>query len=738
MNLDFASINLLVLFLAIILIVLLMFLYYQAYSRRNKMLLILRILLLFILGVIFLRPKVILFEEPKLQKVIAVLVDCSNSMNAKARESRFLEVKKFIQGSELEHLSQKYELVYYMFHKKIEKYSKKEILAFKQAKPNSTRIISSLEAVIKDMQDERLSAVYLISDGRENVSSYMDNALKKIKAPVYTIGFTQHDDKEKDISIIKKASLNRLFTNVPAVLEADVFGYNLAGKKVNVYLKLHKKILKVKTIHFKKDFEEIPVKFEIVPKTKARILYKIETDKLDGELTYDNNYCIMPMDVQKNKIRVLYLSGGPSREYRFLREVLKSNPIIELVSFIILRRLDNIQPISERELSLIPFPAEEIFKKEIFNFDIVILENFAYQGIFKQSHLNNIKRLVQDYGKSLLIIGGENSFSKNYSYTVFENLLPVTFKKNNERISYGNFKMQVTDNTHPIMLLDDNIDESIRLWNDMPEMEGFITLKAKKDANVIAVHPILADDEGVNYPIIVEWKKDKGVVLCLTNNTTWRWSFNKTKVGSTNYYQKFWLNVMSYLAQPQKYENVSLEIDNFAPDVGSSLGIRLYIDQNRLKEYDGSNILVSIRITAPLGNSYTYSGTIRDITRKTMMYQMYFNPEQAGRYNLYAKIFYKDKLISTKHTYFDAEVPKGERKNVLTNNKFLSKISEATNGRFFFMDEITKESIMPLKIREEKFKIKEIKKILDKPYLLIIILIIFMIELFIRRRKGMI
>src|SRR3972149_3635018 len=73
----------------------------------------------------------------------------------------------------------------------------------------------------------------------------------------------------------------------------------------------------------------------------------------------------------------MYLAGRPSTEYSFLREFLKSDPNHELVSFVILRNPENPSPASDRELSLIPFPMDEIFSRTLPQFDLFILENFS-------------------------------------------------------------------------------------------------------------------------------------------------------------------------------------------------------------------------------------------------------------------------------------------------------------------------------------------------------------------------
>ena len=70
------------------------------------------------------------------------------------------------------------------------------------------------------------------------------------------------------------------------------------------------------------------------------------------------------------------VTGSPSLNYRFLRTAFKNDPSIDLLSFVILRTPSNILNVPLQEQSLIPFPVETLFSKELKNFDLLIFDNF--------------------------------------------------------------------------------------------------------------------------------------------------------------------------------------------------------------------------------------------------------------------------------------------------------------------------------------------------------------------------
>ena len=101
-----------------------------------------------------------------------------------------------------------------------------------------------------------------------------------------------------------------------------------------------------------------------------------------GEQITQNNSKEFKVDVQRDKIRVLTLSGSPAWNYRFLRMAMKQDPLIELVSFVFLRTPTDSVDVPESQLSLIPFPIDDIFLEELKNFDVIVFDDFSHRAYF--------------------------------------------------------------------------------------------------------------------------------------------------------------------------------------------------------------------------------------------------------------------------------------------------------------------------------------------------------------------
>ena len=129
----------------------------------------------------------------------------------------------------------------------------------------------------------------------------------------------------------------------------------------------------------------------------------------DETALWDNTVHVQT-EVLPNTFGVLHLLGAPSWDGRFLRRYLKSEPKYDLISFFILRDPWDSQQANERELSLIPFPVERLFRDELSNFRVVVLQNFTLFQFLLPEYQANLVKFVQD-GGGLLFIGGPRALT---------------------------------------------------------------------------------------------------------------------------------------------------------------------------------------------------------------------------------------------------------------------------------------------------------------------------------------
>ena len=103
---------------------------------------------------------------------------------------------------------------------------------------------------------------------------------------------------------------------------------------------------------------------------------QFSVDAVDGELTDRNNAAVVSMNGVRDRLRVLLVSGEPHAGERVWRNLLKSDPSVDLVHFTILRPPEKEDGVPVEELSLIAFPTRELFVEKIKEFDLIIFDRY--------------------------------------------------------------------------------------------------------------------------------------------------------------------------------------------------------------------------------------------------------------------------------------------------------------------------------------------------------------------------
>jgi hypothetical protein len=168
-----------------------------------------------------------------------------------------------------------------------------------------------------------------------------------------------------------------------------------------------------------------------------------------GELTGRNNSAVVDVNGVRDRLRVLLVSGQPHTGERVWRNLLKSDPSVDLVHFTILRPPEKQDGTPVSELSLIAFPTKELFVEKIDSFDLIIFDRYAMQGILPMSYIDNVVQYVKDGGTVLVASGPEFAGVESLYRTPLEEILPVV---PTAQVVVGGFRPALSElgNRHPV------------------------------------------------------------------------------------------------------------------------------------------------------------------------------------------------------------------------------------------------------------------------------------------------
>ena len=127
-------------------------------------------------------------------------------------------------------------------------------------------------------------------------------------------------------------------------------------------------------------------------------LVEIEVEAGPNEISTVNNRAAVLVNGVRDRLRVLLVSGEPHAGERAWRNILKSDPSVDLVHFTILRPPEKQDGTPIRELSLIAFPTRELFEVKLDEFDLIIFDRYRRRGVLPDLYLNNVAEYVRGGG----------------------------------------------------------------------------------------------------------------------------------------------------------------------------------------------------------------------------------------------------------------------------------------------------------------------------------------------------
>lgn len=399
-----------------------------------------------------------------------------------------------------------------------------------------------IESALTDTGGVGLGRTWLFSDG------ISDSESREPPAPVDTVGVGPAKTV-KSLLISELLTPDFVFLHSRFNISANFEASGLGGSFLSARLIKNGAVVSQQRLSPTGDFEAFQSTFSALAESLGQERYRLEVvDERTGAKLGSREARI---EVIRQKHRVMYLAGRPSPEYSALREHLKSDPNHELVSFVILRNPENVSPVPDHELSLIPFPAQEIFVQNLFQFDLFILENFAYWRFnLPVAYLDGLKRFVAQ-GGALLVIGGSNAYTQGgYRATPLEEILPVNLWTSSDDFLPGLFKPVVLQPEHPLILQSDSLESSKAAWESLPPMDGFNRFNGvKPGATVLLSVTDQKTPGGMPMPLLAIRDYGKGKVMVLGTDSTWRW---KLAAGAnwriSSFYGRFWNKAVQYLS----------------------------------------------------------------------------------------------------------------------------------------------------------------------------------------------
>lgn len=149
-------------------------------------------------------------------------------------------------------------------------------------------------------------------------------------------------------------------------------------------------------------------------------------DGQPDEVTMLNNRITTSIEGIASEINVLLLTGAPHTGTRLWRDLLLTDPNINLTHAGYLRPPAKEDATPLRDMATTPLPIDEIFGQHLDNFDIIVADNYTYNGILPFDILSGLSDYVENGGR--LMISGADAFTapNSLSRTILGGIMPLT------------------------------------------------------------------------------------------------------------------------------------------------------------------------------------------------------------------------------------------------------------------------------------------------------------------------
>jgi uncharacterized membrane protein len=594
-----------------------------------------------------------------------------------------------------------------------------------------TDLCTAVNATINRLRSKPLAGVVVISDGMDNTGQPGFRDFTTNQVPIFGVGFRPDTSAAGlDLALTKVTAPERVLVNNEVQAQVTVAKTGGIATKATVTIKLGTETIATQKTSFDANQNEQTIAVSFTPTKPGNFVFTATVEAEAGERFLANNSRHFPLQVDKERIRVLYIEGFLRYEYKFLKNRLQEDPDILLTPLVRPLRPEKTDSNPGKEL----FTADRLKK-----FDVVILGDLE-GSYLSESEYRALVQWLDDKGHALLILGGYRSFgSEGFRATPLADVLPVVFADKPPHQSEDPFVIELSEEgkRHPIFEISKDRKLNAETWNNSPPLLGAaVVQRAKPGAEVLAVNPSLLVD-GKPAVVVAVQRFGAGHTMVLTADTTWRWSRLTRVLGqSDTLYARFWSQTMRWLsgrAIDDQRPLLTVATDRTSYDVGKKVGIRV-VRQPR-PDTNFANTDIRVDVTTPSGKTLALEAKAHSADPDVFTAD-YF-PTTGGRFGLSAALTKEGEAIAKQTSEFLVNSSDLELADTGTNPDNLRAMARATGGIYVDVEDLDQLATkIPRKQREQPRTQRS--EFWDSPGLFFFFLAAVSAEWLIRRRNHLV
>ncbi len=688
-------------------------------NKGKKFLLIsLRTLALLLLIFALFEPVITGVRSKIIEPKIAVLLDNSLSMKLEdASGDRLSKYKNVFNDSKLSDYDDE-NIIFRKFGEssQLVQNFKFDSLDFND---NQTDITTAIHSITQAKQNDNVKALVIFTDGAFNTGSNPIYAAEELSLPIFTIGIGDSAEP-KDISV-QALILNEIaYIDNPVPINVNIKANGYKGEDLKISIFDNNKLLETKELHLEDDFYESTVYFTYLPKEAGNRKITVKIDDKKDEISYKNNSISEFIKVLKNKRIISIFAGAPSGDLSFVKQFLSDLKGVEVKEFVQSQGSNFYTQATETDIS----------ETELFIF-IGFPINSTPQGI-----IDKIAKQLSHNKPIFLMTSLNTDFNKLKS---IEEFLPfnTASTRPNEFTILPDFNPRAASN--PLIRVN-GTDDDIEKWKNLPPVfrtETFV--RPKPESEIIATFKI--NNVPLNEPFIITRNINSRKSIAVIGYNLFRWKLiayggelSKGNENPFDAYTTFLDNSIRWLSVSDINKRITITTTKKNYTKGEKVEFTAQVYDASYLPVDNASVNVSVS-----GNNETRNINLVSVGNGRYISSLEGLP--SGDFNFKGEVIRNSQKIGSDDGRFSIGSVDIEHRNLRMQVELLRTISEASGGKFYTYNNISSiiDDIKSLK----SFKAKPITlrsdfALWNYVWLLIVSLLLFAIEWFIRKRSGMI
>jgi uncharacterized membrane protein len=594
----------------------------------------------------------------------------------------------------------------------------------------ASRIGSALKGVNERFQGRPLAGVLLLTDGN---ATDMHDALPDLKGlpPVYPVVIGKRGGV-LDVALGPVNVTQTVFEDAPVSAQVNVEATGLGGEQITAQLlDASGKPVEEQSQRARGDNASLAFRFQWRPEKPGLSFYRLRVGLKDelkqatnaapsGEVTLANNRRVIAVDRGRGPYRILYVSGRPNWEFKFLNRAAQEDDQVQLVGLIrIAKREPKFdfrgragetsnplyrgfgdqsredveqydQPVLIRLNTRDEFELQGGFPRkaeDLFGYHAVILDDVEAE-FFSRDQAMMLQKFVSERGGGLLMLGGMESFRQgDYQRTPIGDMLPVYLDRGADVRPPECLKLELSREgwLQPWARLRDNESAERQRLQSMPAFEVFNpTREVKPGASVIAT---AKDESGKEYPALVTQRFGRGQTAAFMVGDVWRWGMQNSE--SRSDMEKSWRQMLRWLVSDVP-GRVELAVERSADEAGGAVKLQVRVRDEKYLSLDDAT--VAIEVQPVLSDGQDASTNVIQLRAEPSLteagvYETIYVPRHTGGYRAAAHVVNTMGIkIGDAEAGWSTDLMAEEFKSLQPNTALLEAIASRTGGELIRLD----------------------------------------------------